>query len=426
MWMANEKVLGLILGGGRGTWLAPLTKLRAKPAVPIAGKYRLIDIPLSNCLNSEIHQIAILTQFNSVSLHRHIARTYNFDLFHQGWVQILAAEQTLTSDDWCQGIDAVRKQFFEIQVTEASDVLILAADHLYRMDFTKMLHFHRESKADITIAVKPVPIEEASRFGILNLEKNGRIGGFLEQPKDDQILANFLGAANPLNTVSESMGIYIFRTEVLAELLQTENHNDFGSDIIPHAIYTHKVVGYSFIGYWEDIGTMRAFYNANLELAQSNPPFNFHDLVQPIYTHPRFLPGSRIFDVKLDRVLLTDGCMPEGAVIRNAVIGIRSVIADDVVIEDTVIMGADYYEAQARQHHPGDPPIGIGKGSLIKGAIIDKNARIGQKVQIKPFPAGTEIDQPTWSLRDGIVVVPKDSVLHDETMISPPYGKPGE
>jgi glucose-1-phosphate adenylyltransferase len=418
--MTIENVLGVVMGGGRGTRLWPLTKLRAKPAVPIAGKYRLIDIPVSNCLNSGIQQIAILTQFNSVSLHRHIARTYNFDLFHRGWVQILAAEQTLSSTDWYQGTaDAVRKQLFEIGVTGAKHVLILAGDHLFRMNFSEMFEFHQENEADITVAVKPVSKEDAPRFGILKQTHNGRITDFIEKPKSESELNSFVSRDDPDLPCVGSMGIYLFRTEVLVDLLADSNHDDFGGDVIPNAIKSHKVYGCEFDGYWEDIGTMRSFYHANLALAQEDPPFNFHDLVQPIYTHPRFLPGSRIFDVTLDRVLLSDGCIVEGAVIRNAVIGIRSVIGDNVTIEDTVIMGADYYEPQAREIERGVPPIGVGEGSRIRGAILDKNARIGSGVQIEPFPEGTEIEKTHWTVRDGLVVIPKDSIIPDKTVIAP-------
>jgi glucose-1-phosphate adenylyltransferase len=418
--MDLDNVLGLVLGGGRGTRLWPLTRLRAKPAVPIAGKYRLVDIPISNCLNSGMHQIAILTQFNSVSLHRHIARTYNFDLFHPGWVTILAAEQTLTSSDWYQGTaDAVRKQLFEIRVTGASDALILAGDHLYRMDFSELAQYHWQKEADITIAVKSVSALDASRFGILKRSPEGRIVDFVEKPEDEKILKTFSNGENLDLPYLGSMGIYLFRMDILVDILVQSNHDDFGSDVIPKAIRSCKVYGYPFDGYWEDIGTVRSFYEANLALTQEDPPFNFHDLVRPIYTHPRFLPGSRIYDVELDRVLLSDGCIVQGAKIRNAVIGIRSVIGDDVVIEDTVIMGADYYEPQSRHKELGDPPIGIGQGSRIKGAIIDKNARIGSNVCITPFPQGTEIEEDHWTIRDGIVVIPKNAVIPDDVVIAP-------
>jgi glucose-1-phosphate adenylyltransferase len=417
--MANGDVLGLILGGGRGSRLWPLTKLRAKPAVPIGGKYRLVDIPLSNCLNSKIQRIAVLTQFNSVSLHRHITQTYQFDFFHAGWVQILAAEQTLTSHDWYQGTaDAVRKQFFEIEVTEARDVLILAGDHLYRMDYSKMIEHHQATKADVTVAVKPVAEEEASRFGILKQDKGGLITSFIEKPKDPAVLQSFISREDELRPYLGSMGIYIFKMKILSELLESE-HDDFGGDVLPAAIDSHRVVGYSFDGYWEDIGTIGTFYRANLALTESTPPFSFHDPVNPIYTRPRFLPGSRIYGVNLDRVKLADGCVIEGAEIQNAVIGIRSIIGEDVILRQCVMMGADYYEGESKGSPVGAPPMGIGRGSRIEGAIIDKNARIGQGVVIEPHHGQPDIDTEAWSIRDGIVVIPKHAVLPDGTQITP-------
>lgn len=414
-----QNVLAVVMGGGRGSRLWPLTKLRAKPAVPIGGKYRLIDIPVSNCLNSDIHQIAILTQFNSVSLHRHISQTYRFDFFHPGWVQILAAEQTMTSADWYQGTaDAVRKQLFEIQVTGASEVLVLAGDHLYRMDYTEMIRRHREVEADVTVGVLPVRRKDTHRFGILKQDRKGQITAFVEKPQTDRALEGYSLETGGEELYSGSMGIYLFRTEVLIDLLSSPL-DDFGGDVIPAAIDSHKVIASSFDGYWEDIGTMRAFYEANLLLTQPNAPFRFHDPVSPIYTHPRFLPGSRIYDVRLDRVLLSDGCIVEGADLRHAVIGIRSVIGEDVVIEDTVIMGADYYEEEATGQGPKSIPMGIGRGSRISGAIIDKNARIGEGARIEPFPRGTEMDEEGWSVRDGIVVVPKSTVIPSGLVIAP-------
>ncbi len=414
-----QNVLGLVMGGGRGSRLWPLTKLRAKPAVPIGGKYRLIDIPVSNCLNSDIHQIAILTQFNSVSLHRHISQTYHFDFFHPGWVQILAAEQTMDSADWYQGTaDAVRKQLFEIQVTGASEVLVLAGDHLYRMDYTEMIQRHRELGADVTVGVLPVSREDASRFGILKQDRKGRITAFVEKPQTSEELEGFALEAEGDERYPGSMGIYLFRTQVLIELLASA-HDDFGGDVIPAAIRSHKVYACSFDGYWEDIGTMRAFYEANLLLTLPDAPFRFHDPDRPIYTHPRFLPGSRIYDVRLDRVLLADGCIVEGADLSHSVIGIRSVIGEDVVVQDTVVMGADYYEQEARNRGNRAVPMGIGRGSRIAGAIIDKNARIGEGVRIEPFPRGTEIDKQDWSVRDGIVVVPKSATIPSGTVIAP-------
>ena len=417
--MTYEDVLAVILGGGRGTRLWPLTKFRAKPAVPIAGKYRLIDIPVSNCLNSGIHQISILTQFNSVSLHRHIARTYNFDSFHPGWVQVLAAVQTFTSEDWYQGTaDAVRKQLFEIEVTGARDVLILAGDHLYRMDYAHLLEVHRAEQADVTVAVQPVAAEDAERFGILKLGADGRIRSFVEKPQTPQALQGFVSRDDPAKPYVGSMGIYIFRAEVLSELMAGP-YTDFGGDVIPAAIQSHRVFGFPFDGYWADIGTMRAFYDANLALAQPHPLFSFEDVSGPVFTRPRFLPGSRIYDVKLDRVLLADGCVVQGAEIRSSVVGLRSLIGDDVVIRDTVLMGADYYEGQGPGRPGNTPPMGIGRGCRIEGAIIDKNARIGENVRIEPFPRGVDLDDENWTVRDGIVVIPKDAVLPAGSVIAP-------
>ena len=415
----HDRVLAVILGGGRGTRLWPLTKERAKPAVPIAGKYRLIDIPLSNCLNSGVHQVAILTQFNSVSLIRHVSQTYHFDLFHPGWVQILAAEQTTTNLDWYQGTaDAVRKQLFEIEVTAAEDVLVLAGDQLYRMDYRAMLAFHRQVEADVTVAVRPIAPADAPRFGVLRLAGDRRITAFAEKPQDDDQLHRLVSRDDPRLPYVGSMGIYVFRRQALAELLLSP-HDDFGRDVIPSAIDSHRVFGYTFDGYWEDIGSIRAFYEANLALVQPNPPFAFHDSISPIYTRPRLLPGSRIYDVRLDRVLLADGCIVEGAEIIHTLIGIRSLIGDGVRIEDTIMMGADYYEAEAPPPDPTAPPIGVGTGSRIRGAILDKNARIGRDVRIEPFPKGTDLEGESWSVRDGIVVVPKNAVLADGTRIGP-------
>jgi glucose-1-phosphate adenylyltransferase len=417
--MAYTDVLGVVLGGGRGSRLWPLTKLRAKPAVPIGGKYRVVDIPLSNCINSGIDRIAVLTQFNSVSLHRHISNTYNFDVFHGGWVQVLAAEQTLTSLDWYQGTaDAVRKQMLEIRASGARHVLILAGDHLYRMDYSGLVEEHLEKDADVTVAVKPVSASEAGRFGLLTQAKDGRIITFAEKPKDPQVLAGFVSRQSETHPYIGSMGIYLFRIDVLSELLEA-NHDDFGGDVLPAAIRSHRVYGFGFDGYWEDIGTIRAFYRANLALTQVSPPFSFDDPVSPIYTRPRFLPGSRIYNVELDRVLMADGCIVQGARIESTVVGIRSVIGEDVRIKDTVLMGADFYETEADPRPAGVPPMGIGHGTCICGAIIDKNAAIGAGVRIEPFPTGVDLDREDWSVRDGIVVVPKNAILPDGTVIAP-------
>jgi glucose-1-phosphate adenylyltransferase len=412
-------VLGLILGGGAGQRLYPLTKMRAKPAVPIAGKYRLIDLPISNCINSGIHRIAILTQFNSVSLHRHIATTYHFDSFHQGWVEILAAEQTPTSTAWYQGTaDAVRKQIFEIKATRCDYVLILAGDHLYRMDYAAMAEFHWENMADITVAVQPVGRSEASRFGLLKSDPGGRITDFIEKPTDPELQDRFISRDDPERPFLGSMGIYFFNTSLLIKLLENTDHYDFGKDVIPGAIPSLQVYGFDFDGYWEDIGTIRSFYETNLRLARPDSPFNFNDPDRPIYTHARFLPGSVVHGGHLHNVLLADGCQIGEAVIENSIVGLRSQISDGVQIRDTILMGADYYDTS------GTPagstlPLGIGPNCRISGAIIDKNARLGEGAVIRPFPRGVEIEHESWAVRDGIVVVPKSTTLAPGTVIGP-------
>ncbi len=416
---ALEDVLAVIMGGGRGARLYPLTKLRAKPAVPIAGKYRLIDVPISNCINSGIYRIAVLTQFHSVSLNRHITRTYRFDNFHTGWVQILAAEQTLQSDDWYQGTaDAVRKQIREIIASDASYVLILAGDHLYRMDYAAMAHYHWEKNADITVAVQPVPAHEASRLGIMKRSEDGRIAAFVEKPKDPKVQAQFISHENPERPFLGSMGIYMFKTDVLIDLLTTApDHDDFGGDVIPNAIRTHAVYGYSFDGYWRDIGTIRSFYETNLELTKSDAQFNFFDQERPIYTNPRILSAASVHDSVLKDVQLSEGCIVAKAKISNSIIGIRTQIGPGTSIKDSVVMGADYYTTPGIRG--SDVPIGIGPNCIIEGAILDKNVRIGEGVIIKPFPRGTEIDAGTWVVQDGIVVIPKDTTILPGTHIEP-------
>jgi len=413
---AMNDVLAVILGGGRGARLYPLTKTRSKPAVPIAGKYRLIDIPISNCINSGMFRVAVLTQFNSVSLHRHITETYQFDRFHTGWVQILAAEQTPESADWYQGTaDAVRKQLFEIKAAGGSDVLILAGDHLYRMDYAKMTEYHWEKDADITVAVQPVPANEAFRLGILKRGEDGRILAFAEKPKDPQVLSQLVSRDDPKRPYLGSMGIYLFKLEVLIDMLtEHPDDDDFGGDVIPRAIQNRPVYGYDFDGYWQDIGTIRSFYDTNLHLASISPPFNFYDPRLPIYTHARFLPGSVIEDSKLNNVVMTEGCRIIKAEISNSVIGLRSQIGEGTVVKDSILMGADYYERKSRE-----VPMGIGKNCYIEGAILDKNVHMGENVIIKPFPRGTEIDAVSWVVQDGIVVIPKDTVIPPNTRIEP-------
>ncbi|NSW53656.1 MAG: glucose-1-phosphate adenylyltransferase [Anaerolineae bacterium] len=414
-----DNILALILGGGAGTRLYPLTQQRAKPAVPIAGKYRLIDIPISNSINSQIPFIAILTQFNSMSLNRHIARSYNFDDFSKGWVQIWAAEQTMGSNDWYQGTaDAVRKQIHEIRSARCAYTLILSGDHLYRMDYRKLANSHWENDADVTIAVQPVSREDAPRLGILKCEPNGQIVDFSEKPKTPELLDAMVSLDDPEKPYLGSMGIYFFRTDLLLELLTENNDDDFGKHIIPYAIKNCKVFGYQFNDYWEDIGTIRSFYNTNLALARQDAPFNFFDPEAPIYTHSRFLPGSIIQNCTVEDAMISDGSVIQDSVIRNTVIGVRSQIGKGVHITNSIIMGADYYDSPFLRP-TGAPPIGIGNGSQIEGAIIDKNARLGENVVIHSFPEGTELDTDMYSVRDGIVVIPKSTVIPASTRIAP-------
>ncbi len=418
--MASMKnVLGIILGGGRGSRLWPLTHKRAKPAVPIAGKYRLIDIPLSNCLNSGIQRIAILTQFNSVSLNRHVSKTYHFDFFHPGWVEILAAEQTEASEAWFQGsADAVRKHFPRIAASGAEHVLILAGDHLYRMNYGPMLTHHLSCGADLTIAIKPISRAEAGRFGLLQMGSDFRIESFYEKPQDPAIIDRCTNPADPAGRVTASMGIYLFRIQALGEVLSSA-HVDFGSGVVPEAIPERAVFGFPFEGYWEDVGTVRTFYEANLSLARQDPPFSFYDSAHPFFTSPRFLPGSRLHDVAFRDVLLSEGCVVDRATASNSILGIRSVVGPGVVLEDSILMGADSYEAELSGCAAQTPALGIGAGSRIEGANIDKNARIGCRVRIQRFPCGTDLDADGWFVRDGIVIIPKGATLPDDTVIGP-------
>ena len=417
--MRMKDVLGLILGGGQGSRLYPLTKERAKPAVPLAGKYRLIDIPMSNCFHAGIEKIAILTQFNSVSLHRHIYRTYKRDAFAEGWVQILAAEQTPYSRDWYQGTaDAVRKQMIEIREANTRYVLILAGDHLYRMDYAKFVQYHVDTGADITVAVQPVGGEVASSLGILTLARDGRIVRFSEKPRPDQ-LDGLESSDDPHKPYMASMGIYVFATDVLFDLLNSEGI-DFGKDILPSAMDSRRIMGYVFDGYWEDIGTIKRFYEVNLEMAQKNPPFDFYSPERPIYTHARFLPASEIHGCKIESALVTDGCRMIDTNIDNCSIGLRSTIGPDVTVRVTIMMGADYYETQrdlAENKRIGQPNIGIGAGSVIECAIIDKNARIGRNVVIRAIPNRPDTDGEDWVARDGIVCIPKGAIIPDNTVI---------
>ncbi len=416
-----DNTMAVILGGGQGTRLYPLTKERAKPAVPMAGKYRLIDIPVSNCLNSGIYKIAILTQFNSVSLHRHISQTYKFDVFHPGWVNLWAAEQTIASRDWYQGTaDAVRKQLIEIRSARVPYVLILAGDHLYRMNYAEMAAFGWEQDADITVGVQPVARADAGRYGILKRDKDGRIVRFAEKPNDAQTLKDMVSQNDQAKPYLGSMGIYLFKTEALIKILQGSDLEDFGRHVIPYSIDGYKVYGYYFDGYWADIGTIRSFYETNLALTDPSPPFSMIDEGWPIYTHPRFLPGSEIHNSQLEQVMLAEGCWIRDARIRRSVVGLRSQIRPGVTMADTIMMGSDYYGFFKRSDaDDAEIGLGVGRDCSIEGAIIDKNARIGRSVVIKPFPRGVDIDKDCWVVRDGIVVVPKGAVVQPGTNITP-------
>jgi glucose-1-phosphate adenylyltransferase len=426
-----KNVVAVVLGGGRGTRLLPLTSYRAKPAVPLAGKYRLIDIPISNCINSEINQVYVLTQFQSVSLHRHIRGTYRFDNFSGGFVEILAAQQTMDKPDggydWYQGTaDAVRKNLRHLLPPEIKYVLILSGDQLYRMDFREMIATHEAAKADVTIAAKPVDRSAAGSLGIMRINTGGRVVGFLEKPQTQQELDDVemdpawlreRGIQGDGNCLA-SMGIYLFNRETLLAALEKTNYPDFGKDVFPATIRSRHVQLHVFDGYWEDIGTIRSFYDANLQLAQPNPPFELASADSPIYTRARSLPPTRVDSAAIHHSLVSDGCViGEGSRIENCVIGLRCHIGRDVTIRNSVIMGADYYETPDQLASNGGasrPPIGIGDGSVVENAIVDKNCHIGQGVQVIGDPRQIErICGPNWDMLDGIMVIPKNAILPD-------------
>ncbi len=417
----DHDVTVLILGGGRGSRLSPLTMRRSKPAVPVAGKYRLIDIPISNAINSGMERMYVLTQFNSVSLHRHIGRAYRFDAFSRGYVQILAAQQTPTVATWFQGTaDAVRQNLNVFRQIHGDHVLILSGDHMYRMDYRQLLHDHVENKADITIAVKPCSEKEIAEFGAARVDESGRVIEFREKPSTPEAregmevapsLLEAKGVAADLPYIA-SMGVYIFRKEALVEALDNDLV-DFGGDIIPSEVSRRRVQAHFFKGYWRDIGTIGAFFDAHMDLVQPDPEFTFHDPTWPIYTRPRYLPGAKLHGCQFDHVLLGDGSRVEDTVAENAVIGLRAQIRG-AKIRRSLIMGVD-------SHYPapnlGEPPVGIGEGSEIFNAIIDKNARIGRGVRICNEKGVQEFEGEGWAIRDGIVVVEKNGVVPDGTVI---------
>lgn len=428
-----KRVLAIILGGGAGTRLYPLTKLRAKPAVPLAGKYRLIDIPVSNCINSDIYKIYVLTQFNSASLNRHISRTYSFSGFHEGFVEILAAQQTPENPNWFQGTaDAVRQYLWLLQEWDADEFLILSGDHLYRMDYREFIQRHRETNADITISVIPMDDKRASDFGLMKIDDNGRVIDFSEKPKGDalkqmQVDTTTLGLSPEeakLSPYIASMGIYIFKREVLTNLLRKHpEHTDFGKEIIPASAKTYNIQAYLFDGYWADIGTIEAFYDANLALTQQpQPPFSFYDDKAPIYTRGRSLPPTKLLDCHIAQSMIGEGCILKNCTIHHSVLGIRTRIESGCTIQDTLIMGADYYqpfvERQSNSTN-GKVPIGIGANTTIRRAIIDKNACIGTDVKIinKDHVEEASREEEGFYIRSGIVVVLKNATIPDGTII---------
>ncbi len=420
-------VVTLVLGGGRGTRLYPLTKFRSKPAVPVAGKYRLIDIPLSNCINSGLNRIYVLTQFNSVSLHRHIRSTYNFDPFDRGFVEILAAQQTNDQSNWYQGTaDAVRQMFRFFQQPDMQYVLILSGDQLYRMDFREMIACHEKSGADVTIAGVPVSSEQASGLGIMRVDDSGRVVGFLEKPQTEQELdlvrtdpawIDKRGFAACGRDCLANMGIYLFNRKTLVEVLEKTNYHDFGKEVFPASIRSRRVQIHLCDGYWEDIGTIKSFFKANLAMAVANPSFSLLSAAAPIFSRPRFLPPARIDGATIRRSLISDGCvLDEGAIVENSVVGLRCRIGRNVLIRNSILMGHDFYESpDDGLRQPRDAvPLGIGDGSRIDGAIIDKNCRIGRNVRIVN-PSGIESteESPYGMICDRIVVIPKNLTLPD-------------
>lgn len=428
-----KKVLSIILGGGAGTRLYPLTKLRAKPAVPLAGKYRLIDIPVSNCINSEIFKIYVLTQFNSASLNRHIARAYSFSGFTDGFVEVLAAQQTSDNPSWFQGTaDAVRQYLWLLQEWDVDEFLILSGDHLYRMDYRLFVERHRETGADITLSVVPIDQKRASDFGLMKIDDQGRVIDFSEKPKGNalkkmQVDTTTLGldpeAAKELPYIA-SMGIYVFKKDVLIDLLnKSPEQTDFGKEIIPASAKDHNVQAYLFNGYWEDIGTIEAFYEANLALTlQPLPSFSFYDEKAPIYTRARYLPPTKLLDTHVTESIIGDGCIIKECRINHSVLGVRSRVEAGCVIEDSLLMGADFYEPFAERQsglQKGGVPLGIGSDTTIRRAIIDKNARIGRNVKIinKDRVEEAEREKQGFFIRNGIVVVMKNAVIPDETVI---------
>lgn len=411
-------VLTLILGGGRGARLYPLTKPRSKPAVPIGGKYRLVDVPISNCLHAGLQRIFVLTQFNSASLNRHIAQTYRMDHFSSGFVEVLAAEQTPEGSDWFQGTaDAVRRAARHFAAHDADYYLILAGDHLYRMDFAELIEAHIDSRADVTIAALPVSGEEASSFGIFLFDRDGHVVDFLEKPDGTRVEAlgsslpggTHLGGVSPERPFVASMGIYVFSRDVLLDLIATQSGVDFGREIIPSALRLHRVHAYLYRGYWADVGTVKSFYDANVLLTQRGAPFNFFHPRRPIYTRPRFLAGSRVYESTMADAIVSEGCYLDHCSVRHSVVGIRTNILKGARITRSVLLGADFYE-------PSDPgvravPLGIGRDVVLDRVIVDKNARVGDEARLVNEGGLQDADGDGYCIRDGIIIVEKGALI---------------
>jgi glucose-1-phosphate adenylyltransferase len=425
-----NRVTAIILGGGRGSRLFPLTGVRSKPAVGFGGKYRLIDIPISNCINSDVRRIYVLTQFLSASLHRHIMQTYTFDVFTDGFVDILAAEQTAASADWFQGTsDAVRATLNHTMYYDSDQMLILSGDHLYRMDYRDLIAFHRETDADVTICVHPVTREQAPRLGLMRADRTGVVSEFVEKPQEPAVIERFaappeLFAARGLDLREgfylASMGNYVFQPEVLRDLLADTDKTDFGKEVIPAALESCKVMAYPFDEYWADIGTISSLYRASLALTQPDPPFDFYDPNHPIYTRSRFLPPSREDGCRLERAVVAEGCKLYDADIEECVIGLRSMIRPGARLRQVVMMGADFYEDEgekAENRRLGRPHVGIGENASVERAIIDKNVRVGQEVVIRSHEGEPDREEEHYVIRDGIVVIPEDTVIPDGTTI---------
>jgi len=426
----QKRVLAVIMGGGRGTRLAPLTQERCKPAVPLAGKYRLVDIPISNCLNSDINRIFLLTQFNTASLHRHIQTTYAFDTFGGGFVDILSAEQTEKSLDWYQGTaDAVRRNLVHFRAYPHDYVLILSGDQLYKMDFRKIIDQHRATGAEVTVAAIPFPVSRVEALGLMQVGEDLAIHKFVEKPKDPAVIAGLtLSPALEASLQSPtgekhclaSMGIYVFNRGVLAEALDN-SMRDFGREVIPSLLGKKRLFAHIFEGYWEDIGTVRAFFEANLALAQPLPPFNFFDPATPIYTQDRYLPASKLNKCAIDHVVIGDGSILTDSSLKHCVLGIRSYVGEGSQLQDVIVMGADYYETEEQMHENTTrhrPHLGIGKACKIRRAIIDKNARIGDGCDISPDGKADGIyAEGAIVIRDGVLVVPKGATLPPGTTL---------